>query len=53
MSPHKSIAGDIFIQKIAPGSPAEISGLMDGDVINQINGEDINNIDQLISSINN
>jgi len=53
MSPHQSIAGDIFIQKIAPGSPAKLSGLMDGDVIKQINGENINNIDQLISSINN
>ena len=50
--PHKTIAGDIYIQKIAPDSPADISGLAEGDVIKEINEKEIKNIDQLISSIN-
>ena len=33
VSPHKSMSGDIYIQKIAPNSPAEKSGLMQGDII--------------------
>lgn len=52
ISPHKSLSGDIYIQKIAPNSPAEKSGLMQGDIIKQINQNDISNIDKLISNIN-
>lgn len=54
MQPHDVLlGGDIIISSVAPGSPAEKSGLNNGDYILSIDSNPINKIDDLVSSIQN
>ena len=41
LTPHKIWGGEIYIEKVAPNSPAEISGLIQGDIIRKINNNSI------------
>ena len=52
MQPHDVLLrGDIMISGVAPGSPAEKSGLNNGDYILSIDANPINKIDDLVSII--
>ena len=51
LTPHKIWGGEIYIEKVAPNSPAEISGLIQGDIIRKINNNSIDTIDKLVSNI--
>jgi regulator of sigma E protease len=42
---------DVEIAQVSEGSPAEIAGLLPGDIIAEINGQKINNIDELIAIV--
>jgi len=41
-----------YIRRVLPGTPADIGGLRSGDVITQINGEDLNEDNTLASVLN-
>jgi serine protease Do len=43
----------VKIQKVLPGSPAEKAGLKEGDIITEMNGEKINDVDKIQSEIRN
>ena len=43
------LAIGVYIQEIAPGGPAEKAGVNGGDVINQINDQEVRNFGDLIS----
>lgn len=43
----------VKIQKILPGSPAEKAGLKEGDIITEMNGEKVNDVDKIQSEIRN
>jgi serine protease Do len=43
----------VKIQKVISGSPAEKAGLKEGDIITEINGEKINDVDKIRSEIRN
>jgi len=45
-------SNEAMITQIAPGSPAMEVGLQSGDIILAVDGEPIENIDQLISTVN-
>ena len=49
--PHDTISGEVTIGGIAPQSPAQISGLREGDVILKIDDIPVNNHTELIESI--
>ena len=49
--PHDTISGEVTIGGIAPQSPAQISGLKEGDVILKIDDIPVNNHTELIESI--
>ena len=49
--PHDTISGEVTIGGIAPQSPAQISGLREGDVILKIDDMPVNNHTELIESI--
>ena len=51
LTPHKIWGGEIYIEKVAPNSPAEISGLIQGDIIRKINNNSIDTIDKLVNNI--
>jgi serine protease Do len=45
----------IFVNKVSKGSPAEIAGIKQGDIITKFNGEDVKQVSQLpgiVASIN-
>ncbi|MDD5127529.1 MAG: M50 family metallopeptidase [Dehalococcoidales bacterium] len=43
MVPHDIVRGDIIVQQVAPGSPAERAGIQPGDVLTAVNGKALNN----------
>lgn len=49
--PQNTIQGDVEIQRVAPGSPAESAGLIPGDIISTINGNSVSNVADLSKEI--
>ncbi len=43
MIPHDAIIGQVVVEEVAPGSPAEMAGIQVGDTILSIDGREINN----------
>lgn len=42
----------VKIQNVLPGSPADKAGLKEGDIITEMNGEKVNDVDNVMSKIN-
>ena len=49
--PQDTIQGNVEIQRIAPGSPAQSAGLIPGDIVSSINGNSVSNIADLSKEI--
>lgn len=47
-----SLNGDIFTKGVDDNSPAQLSGLKEGDIIKSLNGQPINDLNQFIRLIN-
>ena len=43
MIPHDIVVGQVLVEEVAPGSPAEMAGIEAGDTIISTNGKEINN----------
>ena len=43
MIPHDIVVGQVLVEEVAPGSPAEMAGIEAGDTIISINDKEINN----------
>ncbi|MFH1639021.1 MAG: M50 family metallopeptidase [Chloroflexota bacterium] len=43
MVPHDTLAGEVIVREVVPGSPAAVSGIRPGDVFLTINGKPIQN----------
>jgi S1-C subfamily serine protease len=41
----------VKVQNVLPGSPADKAGLKEGDIITEMNGEKINDVDKVMSKI--
>ncbi|MFA5309551.1 MAG: M50 family metallopeptidase [Dehalococcoidales bacterium] len=47
MVPHDVLAGQVQVQEVAVGSPAEMAGIKVGDIILRVNGKDVTNVGDL------
>ena len=43
MIPHNAVIGEVVVEEVAPGSPAEMAGIQVGDTIISVDGREINN----------
>lgn len=44
MIPTSVIVGDVVVNEVAPGSPADSAGIMPGDIIREVDGHEVENI---------
>jgi regulator of sigma E protease len=44
MIPHNVVIDEVFVEEVAPNSPAAMAGIESGDIIISINGRTVNNI---------
>jgi regulator of sigma E protease len=51
MVPHNIVNGQVVVQEVAPGSPAEISGIKAGDTIISVEGKPVNSTGDLARDI--
>jgi regulator of sigma E protease len=51
MVPHNITAGKVEVQEVAPGSPAEMAGIMVGDTILSVNGKAVRSVGDLSRDI--
>jgi len=51
MVPHDTLAGQVVVEEVAPGSPAASAGIESGDVILSINERPVHNINDLQRNI--
>ncbi len=47
MVPHHILTGDVFINEVAPESPAAVAGIQPGDKIEEVNGNPIRNLSDM------
>lgn len=50
--PHRSLVGQVVIQAVAPGSPAQQAGVRPGDVVLEVDGHRIENTGDLLRRVN-
>ncbi len=51
MIPHDTLVGNVTVESVSPGSPAQAAGIAAGDVILEVNGRKIQNLSDLQRSI--
>jgi regulator of sigma E protease len=51
MIPHDIVTGQIVVQEVNPGSPAEMAGIKPGDTLLSVNGRTLNNSSDLARQI--
>jgi regulator of sigma E protease len=51
MVPHQAIRGDIMVEKVSPGSPAALAGIVPGDRLLECNGQTLSHGGDLSRSI--
>ncbi|MBE9483061.1 MAG: site-2 protease family protein [Chloroflexi bacterium] len=47
MIPHNVVIGEVFVEEVAPNSPAAMAGIESGDIFLRINGKPLTNIGDL------
>ena len=47
MLPHDMVIGEVFVEEVAPNSPAAMAGIESGDMFLEINGKPVRNIGDL------
>ncbi len=48
---HIDVSGDVRVQDVAPGSPAEAAGILPGDIITEVDGEAIGDFNELARAV--